>query len=66
MTHLKTMIFVSLLSILSFTSTYADTNTTDNKDAMNKIDSIEDDILSSLEADAKGEGNTSKKKDKGK
>jgi len=63
MNSLKPLILATLLTALSLTSSYAEnneTNTTktEEKDtstdaAMEKIDSIEDDILSSLEADAK-------------
>jgi len=63
MNSLKPLILATLLTALSLTSSYAENNETntsktEEKDtstdaAMEKIDSIEDDILSSLEADAK-------------
>ncbi|MEA2029290.1 MAG: hypothetical protein U9N49_10000 [Campylobacterota bacterium] len=65
MNSLKPLILATLLTTLSLTSIYAEdnesnTSKTEKKDtttdaAMEKIDSVEDDILSSLEAEAKKE-----------
>lgn len=58
--------WITLLATLTLSTLYAENNTTKTDDAMKKIDNIEDDILSSLEADAKKETNKTDKNKKNK
>ncbi|MBN2823713.1 MAG: hypothetical protein JXQ76_00190 [Campylobacterales bacterium] len=62
---MKNLTKLILLTILLLSSVHAaDTNTSSStEDAMKKIDSVEDDFLASLEADAKKDANKSTDKE---